>query len=119
MDTARAYVALTKPRIIMLLLVTTVAAVLIASLNQGAGALPWILCWTVVGGALAAGGANTLNQYIDRDIDGLMARTKRRPLPAGSLSPRQVLLFGVLLSVAAVVVLAVLVNPLSAALALA
>ncbi len=121
-ETAKAYVALTKPRIILLLLITTLAAVLIAALQRSTAAvpsLPWVLLWTMVGGAMAAGGANTLNQYLDRDIDMLMARTRRRPLPSGALTPRQVLLFGVVLSVASVVVLAALVNPLSAALALA
>jgi len=121
-DTARAYIALTKPRVMMLLLITTVAALLIAAREQGPSilpALPHLLLWTMIGGALASGGASTINQYIDRDIDGLMARTKRRPLPAGALSTRQVLVFGILLSIAAVVLLALFVNPLAAGLALA
>ena len=111
-----AFVALTKPRIIELLLVTTVPTMVFA-----AGGLPplGLVAATLVGGTLAAASANTLNCYLDRDIDVLMHRTERRPLVTGEVTPRQALVFGVLLGVAAVALLASLVNVLSAALALA
>jgi heme o synthase len=111
-----AFVALTKPRIIELLLVTTVPTMFLA--EQG---LPsaWLVLATLVGGTLAAGSANTLNCYVDRDIDVVMHRTKSRPLVTGEVSPREALLFGVVLGALATVWLAALVNVLSAALALA
>ena len=109
-----AYVALTKPRIIELLLVTTVPTMVVA--QRGLPPLGLILA-TLVGGALAAGGANALNMYVDRDIDQLMDRTKGRPLVTGEVTPRQALVFAVALEVVAAVELAVLVNPLSAGLA--
>jgi protoheme IX farnesyltransferase len=113
--TARAYLALTKPRIIELLLVTTVPTMVLAT-----GGLPSLalVSSTLVGGALAAASANTLNCYLDRDIDVLMRRTSGRPLVTGEVSPREAVLFGVLLGVAAVAWLALAVNPLSAVLAL-
>ena len=88
------YVALTKPRIIELLLVTTVPAMMLA-----AGGLPPVSLMVVVlvGGTLAAGAANALNCYIDRDIDQLMRRTKRRPLPTHAVAPRSALVFGLVL----------------------
>ena len=88
------YVALTKPRIIELLLVTTVPAMMLA-----AGGWPsWrLLAATLVGGTLAAGAANVFNCYYDRDIDRLMQRTARRPLPMGIVSPREALTFGIVL----------------------
>jgi protoheme IX farnesyltransferase len=111
-----AFVALTKPRIIELLLVTTVPTMIFA-----AGGLPPIglVVATLVGGTLAAASANTLNCYLDRDIDVLMHRTERRPLVTGEVTPRQALVFGALLGVAAVALLGTLVNWLSAGLALA
>jgi len=111
-----AFVALTKPRIIELLLITTVPVMFLA-----AGGVPslWMVLATVVGGYLSAGGANALNMYIDRDIDALMHRTERRPLVTGMVSPREGLVFGITLSVVSTVWFAVLVNPLSAALSLA
>ncbi|SEF66794.1 protoheme IX farnesyltransferase [Actinacidiphila yanglinensis] len=110
-----AFVALTKPRIIELLLITTVPVMFLA-----AGGVPslWLVVATVVGGYLSAGGANALNMYIDRDIDALMHRTEQRPLVTGMVSPRECLVFGVTLSVISTVWFAVLVNPLSAALSL-
>ncbi len=110
------YVALTKPRIIELLLVTTVPTMFLA-----AGGVPrlGLVVATLVGGALAAGSANTLNCYVDRDIDALMHRTGRRPLATGAISPRAALVFGLVLGVAAVVWMALLVNPPAAWLALA
>ena len=106
-DVLRAYVALTKPRIVELLLVTTVPAMMLA-----AGGWPdlGLVSVVLVGGALAAGGASTLNCYIDRDIDQLMRRTKRRPLPAHSVTPRAVLIFGLSLSVISLVLMAAFTN---------
>ena len=111
-----AFVALTKPRIIELLLVTTVPTMILA--EGGMPGLGLVLA-TLVGGTLAAGGANTLNCYLDRDIDVVMRRTVNRPLATGAVTPREALAFGVALSVAAVAWLAAVVNPLSAGLALA
>jgi heme o synthase len=111
-----AFVALTKPRIIELLLITTVPVMFLA--QHGVPDLLLVL-YVVVGGYLSAGGANALNMYIDRDIDALMHRTERRPLVTGMVSPRECLVFGIALAVASTVWLALLVNPLSAALALA
>jgi protoheme IX farnesyltransferase len=109
-----AYVSLTKPRIIELLLVTTVPAMMLA-----AGGWPsWrLLLATLVGGTLAAGAANVFNCYYDRDIDRLMHRTQRRPLPTGEVSPRAALIFGLVLTVVSVVLLAVTTTLLAAALA--
>ncbi len=111
-----AFVALTKPRIIELLLVTTVPTMIFAA--DGLPALGLVAA-TLVGGTLAAASANTLNCYLDRDIDVLMHRTEGRPLVTGEVTPRQALVFGTLLGVAAVALLGLLVNWLSAALALA
>lgn len=112
----RAYVALTKPRIIELLLVTTVPVMFLAA--GGVPGLGLVLA-TLGGGALAAGSANALNCWADRDIDQLMRRTRRRPLPEHAVSPRAALVFGLVLGVVATVVLGVFVNWLSAGLALA
>ena len=108
---AAAYVALTKPRIIELLLVTTVPTMILAA--DGVPSLLLVLT-TLVGGFLAAGGANALNMYIDRDIDGLMARTGHRPIVTGEVSPRGALVFGLALAVSSVVWFAVTTNPLAA-----
>ena len=112
--TWRAYIALTKPRIIELLLVTTIPTMFLA-----AGGFPdWALvCWTLVGGTLAAGGANVLNCYLDRDIDAMMHRTAHRPSATGQISGPKTVAFGMTLSVLSVSVLALTVNDLSAALA--
>ncbi len=109
-----AYIALTKPRIIELLLVTTVPTMFLA-----AGGFPglWVTIATLIGGALAAGGANTLNCYIDRDIDAVMKRTGHRPLVTGEVTPRNALIFGLALSVASALWLWATVNLLSAVLA--
>lgn len=112
-STVKAYVALTKPRIIELLLVTTVPAMLLAA--QGLPPLG-IAIGTLIGGTLAAAGANTMNSYIDRDIDAVMHRTGARPLATGSIPPRNALMFGWLLSLASVVVLGALTNWVAAAL---
>lgn len=113
---ALAYLALTKPRIVELLLVTTVPTMILA--RQGLPG-PGLVTWTLLGGSLAAGSANTLNSYLDRDIDVVMHRTERRPLVTGQIAPGRALAFGLLLGVAALALLAAAVNPLSAALALA
>jgi heme o synthase len=111
----KAFVALTKPRIIELLLITTIPVMFLAA--QGVPDL-WLVLNTCVGGYLSAGGANALNMYIDRDIDALMHRTEQRPLVTGVLTPRQGLLFGLALTVVSTLWLGLLVNWLSAALAL-
>jgi heme o synthase len=109
----RSYVALTKPRIIELLLVTTLPAMLLAA----RGWPSWrLLVATMVGGALAAGAANVFNCYVDRDIDQLMHRTERRPLPMGEITPRSALMFGVVLTVASLALMAGTTTLLAAAL---
>jgi len=110
------YLLLTKPRSIALLLMTALGGMVVAG---GEIPSPALLTLTMLGGALAAGGANCLNCYLDRHLDRQMARTKDRPLPAGRLQPRQALLFGLGLCGAAIPVLAVGVNVLSAILAAA
>jgi len=110
----RDMVMLTKPRIISLLLVTTVAPMYVAG-NPG-----WVLLVVVLlGGYLMAGGANAVNMYIDRDIDDRMARTRLRPIPGGRMSGKSVLAFGIALATAATFLFAVFTNVLTAALALA
>ena len=113
--TLGAYVALTKPRIIELLLITTVPAMVLA-----ADGWPntWLVVWTVVGGTLAAGGANAINMYIDRDIDQLMERTRNRPLVTGRVAPRDALVFAIALEIVAFVVLALSSNVLAGAIAI-
>lgn len=110
-----AYIALTKPRIIELLLITTIPTMVLA-----AGGWPEtsLVVWTVLGGALAAGGANAINMFIDRDIDGLMERTRNRPLVTGRISPRNALFFALVLEVAAFALLAWSSNVLAACLAI-
>jgi len=115
LDTLRAYIALTKPRIIELLLVTTVPTMVLAH-----GGVPhwWLMTAVVLGGTLAAGGANAINMYVDRDIDDLMRRTRHRPLPRHAVTPGRALAFGIGLSVVAFAFLTLSVNLLSAVLAL-
>jgi heme o synthase len=110
------YVVLTKPRIIEQLLVTTVPTMIVA--ERGLPSL-WLIVATVVGGTLAAGGANAINMVVDRDIDKIMARTKDRPLASGRLSPRAALTFAIAIEVAAFAFLWAAVNLLSAVLAVA
>jgi heme o synthase len=109
------YVEFTKPRIMVLLLITTLGGMLIAAAGWPSLSL---IFWTMLGGGMSAGGASALNHYIDRDIDGLMSRTSKRPLPSGRVAPVQVAIFGVTLSVLAIYILVVFVNPLAAILAL-
>jgi protoheme IX farnesyltransferase len=111
---ARAYIALTKPRIIELLLVTTVPAMLLA--DRGLPSL-WLIVATLAGGTMAAGSANTINCYVDRDIDRVMARTSRRPLVRASVTPTEALRFGIVLGIAATVLFGFAVNWPSALLA--
>ena len=105
-DTIRAYIALTKPRIIELLLVTTVPAMVLATreLPGATGGVDWadwgaLVFWTMIGGTLAAGSANAINCYLDRDIDLLMTRTRRRPLPAHQVEPERAVVFGIALGI--------------------
>ena len=114
--TLSAYLSLAKPRIIVLLLVTTVPAMMLAE-----GGMPsiWLVLLTLLGGTLAAGGANAINCYLDRDIDGVMTRTRERPLPAGVIEPERALIFGASLGIAAFLVLSLAVNLASALLATA
>ena len=109
-----AYVALTKPQIIELLLVTTLPAMIVAKRGLPS---PWLMAATLVGGALAAGGANAINMVVDRDIDKVMHRTRNRPLVTGALTPRAALTFALVLEVVAFVELWLAVNLLSAVLA--
>jgi protoheme IX farnesyltransferase len=110
-----AYVALTKPRIIELLLITTVPAMVLAA--KGFPPLT-LIAWTLIGGSLAAGSANAINCYIDRDIDVVMTRTRRRPLPAHEVEPANAVVFGIILGVISFAILGYFVNLLSAFLAL-
>ena len=109
-----AYVALTKPRIIELLLITTVPTMVVAS--HGLPSV-WLMAATVIGGTLSAGGANAINMYVDRDIDRLMQRTQGRPLVTGELTPRQALIFALGIEAVSFLWLWGLVNLLSAVLA--
>jgi protoheme IX farnesyltransferase len=111
---AAAYLALTKPRIIELLLVTTVPTQIVA--ERGLPPL-WLVVCTVLGGAFAAGGAHAVNMYVDRDIDRIMERTQNRPLVTGEIEPRNALVFAVVLEVVAFALLWATVNLLSAVLA--
>jgi protoheme IX farnesyltransferase len=109
----QAYIALTKPRIIELLLVTTLPSMVLA-----ADGLPtwWVVVVTMLGGTLAAGSANALNCYIDRDIDAVMRRTTRRPLARHEVSPRGALVFGLALGVASIAAIGFVTNWLAGAL---
>ena len=114
LERVSAYVALTKPRIIELLLVTTVPTMVLAAEGLPSG---WLVLATLVGGSLAAGSANALNCWYDRDIDEVMHRTERRPLARHVVSPRNALIFGLVLGVIATLELALTTNLLSAVLA--
>ena len=110
-----AYVALTKPRIIELLLVTTLPTMIVA--KRGLPSI-WLMVATLMGGTLAAGGANAINMFVDRDIDKVMHRTQKRPLVTGAMTPSNALIFAIALEVAAFLELWLVVNLLSAVLAL-
>ena len=107
------YIALTKPRIIELLLITTVPTMIVAARGMPSG---WLILNTVLGGTLAAGGANAINMYVDRDIDKIMERTKARPLVTGVMTPRAALTFAIGIEILAFVYLWYWVNLLSAVL---
>jgi protoheme IX farnesyltransferase len=118
---ARSYIALTKPRIIELLLVTTVPAMVLATREvPGMPLVDWfrLTFWTLVCGTLAAGSANAINQYLERDIDQHMARTRRRPLPAHEVTPERAVAFGIVLGAVSVGLMAWTVNLLAAFLTL-
>lgn len=109
----RTYIALTKPHIIWLLLITTVPAMVLADRGWPS---TWLVVATLIGGMLAAGSANAMNQYADRDIDQRMQRTRRRPLPAGAVAPKNAAIFGFVVGVISVAWMAATVNVLAAAL---
>lgn len=111
----RDLIALTKPRIISLLLVTALCAMFAAGRGVPSG---WLILWTMVGGYLSAGGANAVNQFVDRDIDAVMERTATRPIVAGRISPGAGLTFGLALAVASILVLGFLTTWLAAGLSL-
>ena len=114
-ETLQAYVRLTKPRIVVLLLITTVPAMILAD-----GGVPsvWLILATLVGGSVAAGSANAINMYLDRDIDEIMRRTRSRPLPAHAVTADRALAFGFVLGAVAFFFLSITVNVLAATLAL-
>ena len=114
-EAAGAYLSLTKPRIISLLLITTVPAMILA---HGGWPSPWLMLATVAGGAVAAGGANAMNCYFDRDIDGMMLRTQGRPIPSGQIEPERAAVFGILLGGIGFVTLEAFANLLAASLTL-
>jgi protoheme IX farnesyltransferase len=119
--TIRAYVALTKPRIIELLLVTTIPAMVLAAREvpgMAIGEWSWLVVWTLIGGSLAAGSANAINCYLDRDIDELMVRTRRRPLPSHQVDPERAVVFGLVLGAISLGVMAAFVNLVAAFLTL-
>jgi protoheme IX farnesyltransferase len=111
----RDYLSLTKPRIIVLLVLTEIATMVMAARGIPA---PGLLIWAALGGALASGGSGAINCWYDRDIDRVMARTCSRPLPSGRVRPWQALAFGISLIAASVIVFSLTVNLLAAALAL-
>ena len=106
-EAARAYLSLTKPRIVVLLVVTTIPAMILA---EGGWPSGWLILATVSGGAIVAGGANAMNCYFDRDIDSLMLRTRDRPLPSGQIEPERAAVFGVALAAIGFLMLELLVN---------
>ena len=104
---------LTKPRIVGLLVVTTIPAMILAERGMPSG---WLILATVVGGSIVAGGANAMNMYFDRDIDALMSRTRGRPVPSGQVEPQKALLFGLLLAAVGFLLLQTFANLLAASL---
>jgi protoheme IX farnesyltransferase len=115
-ESVLAYVRLTKPRIVGLLVVTTVPAMILAE-----GGMPplWLILATVLGGSVVAGGANAMNMYFDRDIDQLMRRTQSRPVPSGQVDPERAALFGLALGAGGFIFLNLTVNLLAALLTIA
>jgi protoheme IX farnesyltransferase len=105
------YIRLTKPRIVTLLVITTIPAMMLAD-----GGMPsvWLMLATVLGGSVVAGGANALNMYFDRDIDRIMLRTRVRPVPSGQVDPEKAAIFGIVLGAAGFAFMQLFVNPLAA-----
>lgn len=116
MSIVRDYLALTKPNVMSLLLFTTLTAMMIA---VGGWPSPVLIFWTLLGGALASASSGAINMYLDRDIDALMTRTKKRPIPSGRVQPQHALIFGIVLGAVAFGELALTVNLLAAALSTA
>lgn len=114
-ETTAAYFQLTKPRIVVLLLITTVPAMMLAGREMPS---IWLVLATLAGGSVAAGSANAINCYLDRDVDELMRRTRKRPLPAHRIEPDRALAFGYVLGAASFLFLSIAVNVLAATLAL-
>jgi heme o synthase len=114
----RDYVTLTKPRVISLLLLTTLAPMILATSGPYDLAFWNLVLWTMVGGALAAGGAGAINMYMDRDVDAVMSRTRLRPIPSDRMRPENALVFGMILNVIAFALLYAVANLLTAVLAL-
>ncbi|MDG2991010.1 heme o synthase [Candidatus Synechococcus calcipolaris G9] len=110
------YYQLTKPRLILLFLITTAASMELASQGE---VNPWLFLVTLVSGALAAGSANTINCLYDRDIDGIMERTRHRPLPSGRVQPWEALVFAIALAMTSFLLLTIFANLLSGLLAMA
>ena len=114
-ETVGAYLMLTKPRIIVLLLITTVPAMILA---EGGWPSPWLVLATLAGGALVAAGANAMNCYFDRDIDSVMLRTQGRPIPAGRIEPEKAATFAIILGGSGFLILEAFTNLLAAFLTL-
>jgi protoheme IX farnesyltransferase len=114
-ETIWSYIRLTKPRIVMLLVITTIPAMILAE-----GGMPslWLTFATVLGGSVVAGGANAMNMYFDRDIDEMMRRTRGRPVPAGQVDPEKAAVFGMVMGASGFVFLDLAVNLLAACLTL-
>jgi protoheme IX farnesyltransferase len=115
-STVRDYLGLTKPNVMSLLLFTTFTAMMLAA---GGWPSPILVWWTMLGGALASASSAAINMYLDRDIDALMTRTKKRPIPSGRVEPKHALAFGIILGGLAFAQLALTVNLLAAALSTA
>jgi protoheme IX farnesyltransferase len=115
-STIRDYLGLTKPNVMSLLLFTTFTAMMMAA---GGWPSPLLVWWTLLGGALASASSAAINMYLDRDIDALMTRTKKRPIPSGRVEPRHALVFGIVLGAIAFAQLTLTVNLLAAALSTA
>ncbi|MGK0690548.1 MAG: UbiA family prenyltransferase, partial [Aquificaceae bacterium] len=106
----RDYLVLTKPGIVLLVLITTLTGMYFA---QRGFPDPWLVFWTLLGTGLASAGSAVLNHFFDKDIDALMNRTKSRPLPSGSINPRNAFIFGLVLVLLSIVILSLKVNLLT------
>ncbi|HSP55926.1 MAG TPA: heme o synthase [Dehalococcoidia bacterium] len=114
-ETIWSYIRLTKPRIVLLLVITTIPAMILA---EGGFPSVWLMLATVLGGSVVAGGANAMNMYFDRDIDEVMRRTRTRPVPAGLVDPEKAAVFGMIMGAAGFLFLELTVNLLAACLTL-